>query len=172
MASSDSQMSSSNNFIEKIDQEGFSSIPQEQYHFKGSFSANEVQSPNFASNRILDNTRDSFNEFDSYRPRREIYKAMPIINEGHQEIVCDCSMEYNIINSESFKAGGHEEELVKFSHKVDIDQTFYGDDKGPYLIEEELQIENARKKLRTKTSFSKQCLCKRGRKEAFNKTRE
>ena len=68
MASSNSQMSSSNNFIEKIDREGFSSIPQEWYHFEGSFSANEVQSSDFASNRRLDNTRDSFNEFDSYRP--------------------------------------------------------------------------------------------------------
>ena len=81
-------------------------------------------------------------------------------------------MEYNIINLESFKARGHEQELVKFSHKVDTDQTFYGDDKGPYLTEEEQQIENARKKLRTRTSFPNQCLCKRGRKEAFNKTRE
>ena len=55
---------------------------------------------------------------------------------------------------------------------MDTDQTFYGDDKGPYLIKEEQQIENARKKLRTRTSFPNQCLCKRGRKEAFNKTRE
>ena len=80
-------------------------------------------------------------------------------------------MEYNIINLESFKAGGHEHELVKVSQKMDIDQTFYGDDKGPYLTKEERRIENARKQLRTKSSFPKQCLCKRGRKEAFNKTR-
>lgn len=154
MASSDSQMSSSNNFIEKMDREGFSGRPQERYHFEGSFSTNEVQSSDFASNRRLDNTRDSFNEFDSYRPRREIYKAEPIIDEGHQEIVRDCSMEYNIINSESFKAGGHEEELVKVSHKVDNDQTFYGDDKGPHLTEEEQQIENARKKIEDQDQFS------------------
>lgn len=155
MASSDSQMSSSNNFIDKSDQEGFSSRPQERYHFEGSFSTKEVQSSDFPSNRRSDNSRDSFNDFDSYRPRREIYKAEPIIDEGHQEIVRDCSMEYNIINSESFKkAGGHEEELVKVSHNVDTDQTFYGDDKGSYLTEEELQIENARKKFEDQDQFS------------------
>ena len=79
---------------------------------------------------------------------------MPIIDEGHQEIVRDCSIEYNIINSESFKAGGHEYELVKVIHKVDIDQTFYGDDKGPYFIEEEKKIENARKKFEDQDQFS------------------
>ena len=57
-------------------------------------------------------------------------------------------MEYNIINLESFKAGGHEQELVKVSHKVETDQTFYGDEEGPYLTEEEKKIENARKKIK------------------------
>lgn len=155
MASSDSQMGSSNNFIDKIDQEGFSSRPQERYHFDGSFSTAEVQSSDFASNRRLDNSRDSFNEFDSYRPRRDTYKAEVIIDEEHQEIGRDCSMEYNILNSESFKkAGRHEEELVKSNHKVDAEQTFFGEDKRPYLTEEEQQIENARKKIVDQDQFS------------------
>lgn len=63
-------------------------------------------------------------------------------------------MEYNIINLESFKARGHEKELVKFSHKMDTDQTFYGDDEGPYLTEEEKKIENVRKKIEDQAQFS------------------
>lgn len=156
MASSDSQMNSSNNFIDKIDQEGFSNRPQERYHFEGSFStASEVQSSDFVSNRRLDNSRDSFNEFDSYRPRRDIYKAEATIDEDHQEIACDFSTEYNVLNSESFKkAVAHEEELVEGNHKVDTEQTFFGEDKRPYLTEEEQQIENARKKIVDQDQFS------------------
>lgn len=155
MASSDSQMSSSNNFIDKIDHEGFSSRPQERYHFEAPFStASEVQSSDFLSNRRLDNSRDSFNEFDSYRPRRDIYKAEAILDENPQEIACDFSMEYNVLNSESFKAGSHEEELVRGNHKVDTEQTFFGEDKRPYLTEEEQQIENARKKTVDQDQFS------------------
>ena len=63
-------------------------------------------------------------------------------------------MEYNIINLESFKVGGHEQEFVKVSHKMDTDQTFYGDDEGPYPTEEEKKIENARKKIEDEAQFS------------------
>ncbi|GLJ31127.1 hypothetical protein SUGI_0623550 [Cryptomeria japonica] len=127
--------------------EDFSRGAPDQYHAEGTFPTEcEVQSLDFGSNRELENSMDPFNEFDSYRTRREIDKAESGVDEEHQNMGWDSSMEYNMLNLESVeKGGGNEDMLVKSDHRLDVEQKFYVEDKRHYYAEEDKKIENARK---------------------------
>eukprot|EP01018_Ginkgo_biloba_P010347 Gb_07337 [translate_table: standard] len=161
MASSDSMISRTNlsngyrssSSHEKRAHEEFSSRAQESYHFEGSFPrGSEVQISDFGADRRLDNSKDSFNGFDSHRPRQEFYETEHKLDDECQKMGWDIPTEYNRPNVEFLKKAGQnnfvpptEDRSVKSNQKLEGEQRVFGEDKKQYFLEEQQNLENAGK---------------------------